>query len=104
MVKYFEKQGQVWTMKENIRKMVDFRIMNLAGSWPSLPKFDIIFLRNVLYYFDDETKKTVLNKASRIMKPDGYLFLGATETPVFLNTDFEREKFGRAICYKVRGS
>ncbi len=84
--------------------MVEFYQMNLAGNLPTLPKFDVIFLRNVLYYFDDNTKKMVLSKAGRLMKPDSYLFLGATETPIFLDNSFERVRFGRSICYRLRNT
>ena len=104
LVKYFRKEGKCWQVKESLRRMVEFYKVNLAGNWPPLPKFDIIFLRNVLYYFDDETKKTVLGKVGRLMKPDSYLFLGATETPIFLDKSFDRVQFGKTICYKLRES
>ena len=52
--------------------MVDFQQSNLAGSWPTLPLMDIIFMRNVLIYFGIETKKQILNQVRRVLKPDGY--------------------------------
>lgn len=102
LAKYFKKVGDEWQVKEELRRMVEFYQVNLAGKWPSFPKLDVIFLRNVLYYFDDDTKKIVLSKAGELMKPDSYLFLGATETPIFLSNSFERVKLGKAICYRLR--
>lgn len=104
LVKYFTKLGAEWQVKDELRRMVEFHQMNLAGNWPPFPKFDVIFLRNVLYYFDDNTKRMVLGKTGKLMKPDTYLFLGATETPIFLDDSFERVKFGKTICYKLRTS
>lgn len=104
LMKYFVKRGDGWQAKDELRQMVEFYKVNLAGQWPSMPKFDVIMLRNVLYYFDDETKKTVLQKTSRLMKDDTYLFLGATETPFFLDSSFDRVQLGKTICYRLRNS
>ncbi len=102
--RYFDRRDTGWQVKDHLRRMVEFYQINLGGRWPPLPRFDVIFLRNVLYYFDDSTKKAVLNKMVQLMKPESYLFLGATETPIFLNNSFARVTFGKAVCYKVRGA
>ncbi|NEP02339.1 MAG: protein-glutamate O-methyltransferase CheR [Symploca sp. SIO2E9] len=102
--KYFLPQGKDWQIKENIRQMVEFRQLNLAESWSPMPQMDIIFLRNVLIYFDIETKQTILGKVKRVLHPEGYLFLGGGETTINLDTDFEPVKFDKAVCYRLRSS
>jgi chemotaxis protein methyltransferase CheR len=81
--------------------MVDFRPLNLIEPWPpTLPKMDVVFLRNVLIYFSVETKKQILDKVHRVLQPDGCLFLGGAETTMNLNVRFNRELVGNATCYR----
>ena len=82
--------------------MVDFQITNLASAWPPLPPMDLILMRNVLIYFGLDTKKLILAKVRRALKPDGYFFLGGAETTFNIDDSFERVQFGRATCYRVR--
>jgi len=101
LLKYFTKNGLQWQIKEEIRKSIEFREVNLIESWPStLPTMDIVFLRNVLIYFSAETKTSILNKAHRILRPDGCLFLGGAETTMNLDTKFERSSVGKTACYR----
>lgn len=102
--KYFQKQGKEWLLKEDIRRMVEFRSINLIEPWPLLPAMDIIFMRNVLIYFEVETKKAILGKVRRLLKPDGYLFLGGGETTINLDDSFERVQFHKTVCYRLRDS
>jgi chemotaxis protein methyltransferase CheR len=102
LVKYFEKVGTDWQIKEQIRRMVEFRSINLIDPWPVLPSLDIILLRNVLIYFDVPTKKQILGKVRRVLRPDGYLFLGGAETTLNLDDAFERVQFDRSCCYRLR--
>ncbi len=81
LLKYFTKNGLTWRIKDEIRNMVDFCELNLVEPWPSIPAMDVIFLRNVLIYFSPETKKEILAKARRVLRPDGYLFLVAPKQP-----------------------
>jgi len=80
LVKYFEKQGDVWQVKPDIRSMVDYRSFNLLHDLRSLGQFDVVFCRNVLIYFDLPTKERVLEGISKVMMVDGSLFLGGAET------------------------
>jgi len=80
LVKYFEKQGDVWQVKPDIRSMVDYRSFNLLHDLRSLGQFDVVFCRNVLIYFDLPTKERVLEGISKVMTTDGSLFLGGAET------------------------
>jgi len=101
LLKYFTKSGIQWQIKEEVRKSIEFREVNLIESWPpTLPAMDIVFLRNVLIYFSPETKTTILNKVHRILKPDGCLFLGGAETTMNLDTKFVRSPVGKTTCYR----
>ena len=85
VVQYFEHVGEDWTVKPEIRKLCNFRQANLCS--PSLPfnraedRFDVIFLRNVMLYFSQETRKALLAGIHRLLAPDGILFLGSSEQP-----------------------
>ncbi len=101
LLKYFTKNGLNWQIKEEIRNGVEFKEVNLIESWPpTLPAMDIIFLRNVLIYFDPPTKTNILNKAAKLLRPDGYLFLGGAETTMNLDVKLNREPVGKATCYR----
>ena len=102
LTRYFDKQGLHWRIKAEIRRMVEFQQSNLAASWPSIPPLDIIFMRNVLIYFDVDTKKAILARIHHVLKPDGYLFLGSSETTLNLDADFEPISMGKSICYQLR--
>lgn len=101
VVKYFQRLGVEWQIKEEIRRMVQFSQINLSGAWMALPMMDIVMMRNVLIYFDLETKRTILGKVRRLLKPDGYLFLGGAETTLNLDDSYERVPVGKTVCYKV---
>ncbi len=101
VLKYFQKIGLQWRIKDEIRNMVDFRPVNLVEPWPpTLPAMDIVFLRNVLIYFSPETKTEILRKIRKNLKPDGCLFLGGAETTMNLDVDFRRDPVGKTICYR----
>jgi chemotaxis protein methyltransferase CheR len=80
LVKYFKQNGDRWQISENIRKMVTFKQFNLLSSPAALGRFDIVFCRNVLIYFDPPTKAKVLNGMAELMPKDGFLYLGGAET------------------------
>jgi chemotaxis protein methyltransferase CheR len=80
LVKYFKQQGERWQIDPAIRAMVSFRQLNLLDEMTALGRFDVIFCRNVLIYFDQPTKTLVLDRLSRQMAPDGHLYLGGAET------------------------
>ncbi|MEI7893079.1 MAG: protein-glutamate O-methyltransferase CheR [Myxococcales bacterium] len=101
--KYFERHGSGWQVKEALRRQIEFRAMNLIDPWPSLPQFDIVFLRNVLIYFDLSTKKEVFAKLRRVLAPHGVVFLGSSETTHNVDDAFERVEFEKATCYRLRG-
>jgi chemotaxis protein methyltransferase CheR len=104
LVKYFQKRGVDWYLRDDIRCMVDFRILNLADPWPLLSPMDLVLMRNVLIYFGMDTKKEILGKVRRVLKPDGYFFLGAAETTFNIDDAFEYLQFERATCYRLRAT
>lgn len=100
MMKYFERKGLEWEVSASLREMVRFEELNLNKEWPKLPDVDIVFLRNVMIYFDVEAKKKILAKIGRILRPDGFLFLGAAETTINLDESFVRIAMDRTGCYR----
>lgn len=88
LIKYFSKVGDMWQIAPELRAMVRFRQLNLLADFSSLGVFDLIFCRNVLIYFDQDTKTDVLNRLGRLAAADGYLVLGAAETVVGLTECF----------------
>jgi chemotaxis protein methyltransferase CheR len=91
LVKHFTQLGDVWQLNPDIRAMVQYRQLNLLHDFSHLGKFDIIFCRNVLIYFDQATKADVFGRMQRVSEADGCLFLGAAETVVGL-TDAYRAR------------
>jgi chemotaxis protein methyltransferase CheR len=90
LVKYFRQHGATWELSSDVRRMVEFRELNLTRPWPALPRADVVFLRNVMIYFDAETKKSILDRVARVLRPDGYLLLGGAETTFNLSDSFRR--------------
>ncbi|MBN8969755.1 MAG: protein-glutamate O-methyltransferase CheR [Rhizobiales bacterium] len=84
LVTYFKQVGETWQINPEIRAMVSFRQLNLLNDFSSLGVFDVIFCRNVLIYFDQQTKAGIFSRLLKVNEPDGYLFLGAAETVVGL--------------------
>ena len=102
LVKYFTKQGSEWQLKDEVRRMVEFQGINLTAPWPPLPIMDIIFMRNVLIYFEVDNKKLILSRVRRLLRDDGTLFLGGAETTLNLDDSFARSELERSGCYHLR--
>ncbi|MGH7126421.1 MAG: CheR family methyltransferase [Stellaceae bacterium] len=101
LVKYFKQQGERWQIDPAIRSRVRFRIFNLLDDPAGLGGFDVIFCRNVLIYFDQPTKSLVLDRMSRILAPDGYLFLGGAETVLGISDKFQASPDQRGVYCPV---
>jgi chemotaxis protein methyltransferase CheR len=102
LVKHFDKVGTEWQIKPDLRSMVQTRPLNLAVPFPHMGPFDVVFLRNVLIYFDTPTKKAVLERVRRVLRPGGYLFLGGAETTLTIDDAWERVVLDRATAYRPR--
>lgn len=89
LMKYFAQEGEKWRISEEIRRMVTYKPFNLLDNPSALGNFDVVFCRNVLIYFDQQTKGKVLSRIAQIMPADGYLYLGGAETVLGISDSFE---------------
>lgn len=87
LLRHFNQIGESWQISEAMRSKVTFRPLNLLSDFNTLGRFDLIFCRNVLIYFDTTLKADILARMTRILAPDGYLTLGASESLIGLKTD-----------------
>ncbi|MBN4056393.1 protein-glutamate O-methyltransferase CheR [Rhodothermus sp. AH-315-K08] len=98
--KYFRQEGEYWQINQDLRQMINFRQMNLIDAWPLIPQMDVVFLRNVLIYFNLPQKQHILIKLRKVLKPGGSLFLGKAETTYLIDTSFKRVPIGKAVTYQ----
>jgi chemotaxis protein methyltransferase CheR len=103
LVRHFERAETDFRVVSAVRNMVRFKALNLNESF-ELPQMDVVFLRNVLIYFDPATKTEVLHRVRRVLRPDGYLFLGGAETTLGLDDGFDRVTVGGTIAYRPKGA
>lgn len=89
LAKYFERKNAYWEINARLRAMVRFSQFNLMHNYDALPRFDIVFCRNVLFYFDRAARQEVLLRLSETLADDGYLILGAAETMMGFEHIFE---------------
>lgn len=101
LVKYFSRAGLDWQISDALRSMVKFQRFDLRTSMSSFGPFDLIFCRNVLIYFDVDTKKQILSSLRRTLNPGGLLALGAAETTINLDNAYTRVVHGAATFYQV---
>lgn len=102
LVKYFRQTGETWMIDPAIRAMVEYKNFNLLDNLSPLGKFDVIYMRNVLIYFDRATKKSILERASQLLAPDGFLVLGAAETVIGITDVFRPLKTHRGLYEPVK--
>lgn len=103
LVKYFEKKDDLWRLKSDITSKVKFKKANLLEDFRSLGQFDVVFCRNVLIYFDQPTKRKVLEQMAGCMGDDGYLFLGAAETVMGITDAFQTKADARGLYCRTAG-
>jgi len=89
LVKYFTQVGELWQLNANIRGMVQHRQLNLLQDFSHLGSFDVVFCRNVLIYFDQDTKAAIFERVAKVLEPDGVLVLGAAESVVGISDAFK---------------
>ncbi|WP_295555994.1 protein-glutamate O-methyltransferase CheR [uncultured Hyphomicrobium sp.] len=87
LLRHFNQIGESWQLSDHIRSKVTFRPLNLLADFTTLGRFDIIFCRNVLIYFDAVRKTDILARMTRVLAPDGFVTLGASESLIGLKTD-----------------
>jgi chemotaxis protein methyltransferase CheR len=99
---YFEQQADGWQVRDDIRRMVEFRPINLSSAWPELPPLDLVLLRNVLIYFDVPSRQQMLDRVRKVLQPDGYLLLGGAETTLNLSDGFLPVSFDQTSFFRLR--
>lgn len=99
--KYFVQGGISWEIRPEIKRLVRFSELNLIGPWAALETYDVVFLRNVLIYFDAATKLSLLARVRQQIAQDGYLVLGGSESPPQSFTAFARLPIARAGIYRL---
>jgi chemotaxis protein methyltransferase CheR len=88
--RYFRQLQGKWSISQDCRRLVEFRCLNLNDSWPMMPPCDVVFLRNVMIYFDIRTRAALVERVRKVLRPDGFLFLGGAETLIGMDTGYER--------------
>ena len=102
LVKYFERNNLEWRVKEVLRRMVRFEKFDLRHPMRQMGPFDFVLCRNVLIYFDVDTKKSILSEIEKTMAAGGHLLLGAAETTMNLSDAFERDAFEGVSFYRKK--
>jgi len=101
--RFFEDSGKgMMRIKDNVRKNVSFRHLNLLDSYTLLGKFDVIFCRNVLIYFSSDLKAKIIRQFAQSLNPRGFLILGASESLSSINNDFEMIRCNPGIIYRKK--
>jgi chemotaxis protein methyltransferase CheR len=100
--KYFHRAGVDWQLNESLRRMAEFEIIDLRRGLESRGPFDLVFCRNVMIYFDAETKRQILRQLRGTLFCGGWLLLGGAETAFGIEEWFERQTIGEAIVYVAR--
>jgi chemotaxis protein methyltransferase CheR len=101
MVQYFQREGTGWQISAELQRNIQFRELNLAAPFPpGLPTFDVVFLRNVLIYFDTSTKQATLRRVRQVMATGGWLILGTAETTRGIDDEFELVRMGGLSAYQ----
>ena len=103
LVQYFNRKGQIWQVRPELRSLVNHRRLNLTQAWPYLGHFDLVFIRNVLIYFDQKTKADILQRIGSVVAPGGNVFIGSAETIIGLGVPFERQEINGTVCYQPNG-
>ncbi|HND54255.1 MAG TPA: protein-glutamate O-methyltransferase CheR [Pirellulaceae bacterium] len=102
LLKWFKQEGAHWQLDDHIRKTITFSQLNLTQPWPPMPTWDLVFLRNVMIYFEPEAKKAILGRIARSLAKDGYLLLGGAETTLNLHDGYQRVEALKSGFYQLK--
>jgi len=98
--KYFLQDEDSYLIDEKLRRIVEFKTLNIQDSFMQIGSFDVVFCRNILIYFTDDAKRKILSQLWHVLAPEGYLLLGAAENMYNLNNDFTTERYGATTIYR----
>jgi chemotaxis protein methyltransferase CheR len=98
--RYFDQESGCWVARPILREMLEFRRLNLTQPFTGLGKFDAIFCRNVLIYFDEPTRRRICEQFIQMLPDGGWLVLGSAENLYGLNTRFESVRFGDTLLFR----
>lgn len=104
LVRHFEQQGREWKVRDQLRALTRFDRGNLTQPQPGIPPCDVVFLRNVLIYFDLATKRQVIQQVRRALRPGGFLVLGGAESALSLDDSFRRMEIDKAVVFQHGGA
>ncbi len=104
LLKYFTRVGADWQINQDVRSMISFQELNLLDRWPLFTAQDIVFIRNVLIYFDVPTKRELLGRVRQALRPDGFLILGGAETTMNLDDGYAPVRVGPGVYYQPKSS
>jgi chemotaxis protein methyltransferase CheR len=99
---FFEPRDEQWAVRPPIRKLVEFRRVNLVQSFLGLGTFDVILCRNVLIYFDEETRRRICDQFHAMLADGGWLILGSAENLYGISERFQSERFDHTLLYRKR--
>jgi chemotaxis protein methyltransferase CheR len=102
LVKHFHRTGLNWQLSEPVRRMARFETIDLRKSMRTLGPFDLVFCRNVMIYFDNETKRNIMKELHSTLFRGGWLFLGGAESAFGLDEWFDRKTIGNITVYVAR--
>lgn len=102
LVKYFQRSGMNWQLSESLRKLTSFDTIDLRKSMRALGPFDLVFCRNVMIYFDSETRRKIMKEIHGTLFRGGWLFLGGAESSLNIDEFFERLTMGNVTAYVAR--
>ena len=100
LAKHFKNVDGGYQASAELRNMIEFSTANLLEHWPIATGIDLVMMRNVLIYFDTETKRQILKRVRRVLSPFGCLFLGAAETTLNLDNELHKHQHGKATWYQ----
>jgi chemotaxis protein methyltransferase CheR len=98
--RYVTSQDGRGVMREELRDLITFANLNLLGEWPMSGPFDVIFCRNVVIYFDKQTQRRLFDRYAEILRPDGWLFIGHSES--LLNVTDRFDLVGRTVYRRIK--
>lgn len=100
--RYFKPEGKDWKVNDNVKNMVTFKKLNLQEDFSFLGKIDLIFCRNVMIYFSDELKKSILKRFAELLRPSGFLFVGSSESITNYCNEYTLHNYEKSLYYLVK--